>query len=279
MDNRIRRISVQTIQPSPAQAEVWITVVPERQTAATEVRGRMMGPRCPYASTVEVAYPLRPLSPSQQANEPAGLTRRITIPEASLWEPQCPFLYEGPIELWQDGLLCDRAILRHGLRSVQLKERGLYVNGRPLLLQGREVSACSDEEAMALRRAGCNLLIAALGANTLPLRERADRLGFFLLGRVNNDNDETVRHLELLSGHPSCLGWLIEAADSPPFHVLPRQGLTGLICTAPPNAVALSAAHFLFGAAELANLGKPLLVKGEGSPSSSDGCLFLGNVL
>jgi hypothetical protein len=278
MDNRIRRIIVQTIQPSPAQAEVWITVVAECQTAATEVRGRLMGPRCPYASTVEVAYPLRPLSPSQQAIEPAGLTRRVIIPEASLWEPQCPFLYEGPIELWQDGQLRDQAVVRHGLCCVQLKDRGLLVNGRPLLLNGREVSDCSDEEALALRRAGCNLLIAPVGAATLPLWERADRLGFLMLGWVKDDSAETVQLLELLSTHPSCLGWLIEAADSPPFHAPSMHGLTGLICTAPPNALALSGVSFLFGPAALANLGKPLLVKGEGSLPFNDGCPILGNV-
>lgn len=278
MDNRIRRILVENRQLNPAQAEVWITVIPEQAAPLLEVRGRLMGPRCPYASTVEVAYPLRPLSPSQQATEPAGLTRRVIIPEASLWEPQCPFLYEGPVELWQDGRLCDRAIVRHGLRSVQLKERGLYVNARPLLLQGREVSACSDEEALALRQRGYNLLIAPLEPNTLPLWERADRIGFFMLGLVRDDSAETGRHLEPLSEHPSCLGWLMQSTDFPPFHALPRQGFSGLVCDAPPSKLALSVVHFLFGPPELANLGKPLLVKGEGHPQSSAESPILGHV-
>ena len=147
MDNRIRQITVRNVQLNPAQAEVWITVVPEHQTPTTEVRGRLMGPRCPYASTVEVAYPLRPLSPSQKPTEPGGFTQRVIIPEASLWEPQCPFLYQGPIELWQDGQRRDQVLVRHGLRSFQLKERGLHVNGRPLILHGRAVSACSEDDA------------------------------------------------------------------------------------------------------------------------------------
>lgn len=278
MQNRIRRIIVRNVHLNPTQTEVWITVVPEHETPTTEVRGRLMGPRCPYASTVEVAYPLRPLSPSQKPEEPAGLTRRVIIPEASLWEPQCPFLYQGSIELWQDGQRCDRAIVHHGLRSPQLKERGLHVNGRPLMLHGRAVSDCSDEDARTLRQAGCNLLVAPVESGTLPLWERADGLGFFILGVLREDSVATVQHLEALSEHPSCLGWLMEATDFPSFHALPRQGFLGVICDTPPSKLSLSEAHFLVGPAEVASLGKPLLVIGETPPPSGDGCPILGNV-
>src|SRR5690242_15175790 len=123
MDNRIRQIEVRDRSLVPAEAEVWIIVTAERQTPTTELRGRLMGPRCPYASTVEVAYPLRSLPPGR-ASESPGLTRRVVIPEACLWEPVSPFLYQGPIELWQDGQSCDRLMLNHGLRSFHLDERG-----------------------------------------------------------------------------------------------------------------------------------------------------------
>ncbi|MGH7174270.1 MAG: hypothetical protein ACRELF_04355 [Gemmataceae bacterium] len=207
MDNRIRRITVRNVQLMPAQAEVWITVVPEHQTSTTEVRGRLMGPSCPYASTIEVAYPLRPLSPSQKPTEPTGLTRRVIIPEVSLWEPQCPFLYQGPIELWQDGQRHDRVIVRHGLRSVHRNERGLCVNGRPLTLQGRRIAVCSDEEATRLRQKGYNLFIAPVTASSLAVWERADRFGFLVLGQLGEDADET-RLVEMLHPQASCLGWL-----------------------------------------------------------------------
>ncbi len=66
MDNRIRQIEVRDRSLIPAEAEVWITVTPEHHTPTTEVRGRLMGPRCPYASTVEVAYP--PAAPAAGPN-------------------------------------------------------------------------------------------------------------------------------------------------------------------------------------------------------------------
>lgn len=207
MENRIRRIDVQDSSLDPVSAEVWISVLPEHYTATTEVRGRLMGPRCLYSSTIEVAYPLRPLPSGQKPPESSGLTVRAVIPEASLWEPQCPFLYQGPIELWQDGQRCDRVILSHGLRSLRWEKRGLFINGRQLALRGRRIATCSDEEATQLRQNGYNLLIASLAASSLSVWEQADRFGFLVLGQLGEDSDE-ARLMDLLRPHASCLGWL-----------------------------------------------------------------------
>lgn len=207
MENRIHRIEVQNRSLNPVSAEVWITVLPEHDTPTTEVRGRLMGPRCPYASTVEVAYPLRPLPPSQKPPHLSGLIVRVVIPEASLWEPQCPFLYQGPVELWQDGQRCDQVILNHGLRSLQCNERGLCVNGRSLTLHGRKTAACSDEEATQWHQAGYNLLIAPVAATSLDVWKQADQFGFLVLGQLGEDADEP--HLvQMLRPRASCLGWL-----------------------------------------------------------------------
>jgi hypothetical protein len=207
MANRIRRIEVHDRSLNPVSAEVWISVLPEQHPATTEVRGRLMGPCCPYSNTVEVAYALRPLPLHQKPPVSSGLTVRAVIPEASLWEPQCPFLYQGPIELWQDGQCCDRVILSHGLRSLRRNEHGLCVNGRPLSLHGRKITSCSDEEATQLHQAGYNLLIAPVAASSLAVWEQADRFGFLVLGQLGEDADET-RLVEMIRSHASCLGWL-----------------------------------------------------------------------
>ncbi len=207
MENHIRRTEVHNRSLDPVSAEVWITILPQHRTATTEVRGRLMGPRCPYSSTIEVAYPLRPLPFDLKSTGIQGLVQRVVIPEASLWEPQCPFLYEGSIELWQDGRCCDRTTLRHGLRSLHCKGRGLYVNGRLLTLQGRKILACTDEEAAQFHQAGYNLLIAPVRASSLAVWEQADRFGFLVLGQLGEDSDE-INLVEMLRSHASCLGWL-----------------------------------------------------------------------
>jgi hypothetical protein len=208
MSNRIRQVEVRDRSLSPAQAEVYVLVTPEQRTPTTEVRGRLMGPSCPYSNTVEVAYPLRPLPDAAEGEALAG---RVIIPEPSLWEPESPFLYRGPVELWQDGARQDRVTVSHGLRHIQFGPRGLRVNGRPLTLRGREVDRLSDDEALALRRAGYNLLVAPASEAAASLWDTAARLGFLVLGRVTHADEGTLRRLADLDRHPSCLGWLVPA--------------------------------------------------------------------
>ena len=112
--NELREVSVEVRRLSAAEAELWISIGAEQVTPTTEVRGRTIGPRCPGITTVEVAYPLQPFP-----RHPEGLTplsRRVAIPDPSLWEPDRPFLYRIVIELWQDGVRCDAAELDYGLR-------------------------------------------------------------------------------------------------------------------------------------------------------------------
>jgi DNA-binding CsgD family transcriptional regulator len=151
MSNRILQVQVREHSLDPAQAELWITASAEHVTPATELRGSLAGPRCLYAATVEIGYPLRPFMRRREGME--GLSARVVIPEPSLWEPQCPFVYQGTVELWQDGARCDQVPIRRGLRRVTLGRGGLRVNGRPLALRGRSVDKCDENQIAALHRA------------------------------------------------------------------------------------------------------------------------------
>jgi hypothetical protein len=279
MSNRIVRVTVQDRSVVPAAAESWVTVVPERLTPTTEVRGRLTGPRCPYAETVEVAYPLRPLPPAR-GEEPAptagGITRRVVIPEASPWEPESPFLYEGTVELWQDGQRCDRVTVRHGLRTLTLGPRGLRINGRPLRLRGREVIPGSDEQALALRRDGWNLLVAPVGAEAAPCWERADRLGFLVLGRVTGWDEHVERQLSALRGHASCLGWLLRWPGDPRaanwFAANAGDERVGIELDSPPGEALPPGIQFIVCPAgkqvEFSGCGLPLLLSSGGASDS-----------
>ena len=50
---------------------------------------------------------------------------RVLIPEPSPWNPASPFLYYGPVELWQAGARVDSARVTHGLRTLHLTRAGL----------------------------------------------------------------------------------------------------------------------------------------------------------
>jgi hypothetical protein len=207
MNNSILHVELKDHNLVPAEAEVRLTVVPQFLNTGTEVRGRLMGPRCRFAGTVEVAYHFRPLLiPTAQP----ALTMRAIIPEASLWEPQSPHLYSGPVELWQDGQRCQVVQLRHGLRHLALGPRGLRLNGRLLRLRGRSLPTLDEPAALALRQAGCNLVVVPVAEATRRCWEIADRIGLFVLGRVEADTSL----LRELGEHPSCLGWLAGAGVS-----------------------------------------------------------------
>ncbi len=92
------------------QARADVRIVFDNLPADVEVRGRIMGPRCPGVSTVEVAYWLRPLS-----GEAPG-TYQVLIPEPNMWSEQQPFRYEGPVEFWRDGTLVGQVNVSIGLR-------------------------------------------------------------------------------------------------------------------------------------------------------------------
>jgi hypothetical protein len=259
MSNGIVRIDFVDRSLAPAQAEVWVRVVPRRLDAGTEVRGRLLGPRCVYASTVEVAYPLRPLPPGVQA-QGGGLTTRAVIPEASLWDPESPFLYEGPIELWQDGVRCERIVMRHGLRSFGLTPRGLLVNGKVRALRGLEVDrAPAEVRARELRKGGFNLLIADV-ARSEDVWDEANRLGFFVLGRVADGAEDALRWAAVLRRHASFLGWLAPA-EADFLGRLPAGGLVG-IETDDPDTVPPEGATFILGPA--GPQGRPLIGRGGG---------------
>src|SRR5262249_16773364 len=100
MANRIKHYRILVGPATPTDAWIGISVYPERLTSVTQVRGRLVGPRCPFATTVEVAYPTREQSREYETTGTPKIMLRVIIPEPNLWEPETPFLYQGPLELF-----------------------------------------------------------------------------------------------------------------------------------------------------------------------------------
>jgi hypothetical protein len=201
MPNCIRQLRLLDRSLTPNEAEVWVFVEAESMSATTEVRGRLMGPSCPYASTVEAAYPLRPFREWPEGFSP--LTRRVIIPEPSMWDTVSPHLYRGVVELWEDGQLCDRVSVRHGLRAIQMDAFGLRWNGKPMRLHAVEWNKPTIEGLAELRSSGVNALLVPAGAK--EVWDEAERIGLLILGRANEPDVNLVRP------SPACLGWVAPA--------------------------------------------------------------------
>jgi hypothetical protein len=238
------------------EAELRVRVTPERRTPATEVRGRLTGPRCRYAATVEIAYPLQPVPGPQPPEGP--FVRRVVIPEASPWEPESPFLYTAVVELWQDGRLADRRVRTTGLLTTALSPRGLSVNGRLLTLCGGTLHEGTATGLVRRRQEGRNLLLVPLTLLTVGLWQIADDYGVFLLGLLDETDPRCLGLAGSLTKYLSCFGWVSRSplADPPP-------GRLGLLTDTP---AAVPGVSFLVVPAERAEegirSGLPVLVRG-----------------
>ena len=97
MTPRLTELVVEQPRVTPTEAVVVVRAGLDGPPGGVEVRGKLVGPRRPGVATVEVAYPLRPVS----GDAPVSL--RAVIPEPNLWTPDVPFRYDGTVELWRDG--------------------------------------------------------------------------------------------------------------------------------------------------------------------------------
>lgn len=200
------KVEILTTRYDPAETEITLTVLLDDPEAnGWELKGRLAGPSTPLAETVEVAYPLRAI-----VAEDGLLRARVVIPDPCIWSPETPFLYHGPVEVWQHGQLRASTQVQHGIKEVALRRKGLRLNGEELVLkclQGRGVSA---EELPRLRQQGINALLVTVGSTIEPLWEAAARWGFFILAQLDPHDEQLLWHAqEELLDETALLGWVL----------------------------------------------------------------------
>ncbi|MBI3821484.1 MAG: hypothetical protein HY289_02265, partial [Planctomycetes bacterium] len=98
-------VHVKRLDPTLAELHIEFADLP----ADVEVRGRVMGPRCPGMSTVEVAYPV------QVVAHPVYF---VLIPEPDYWRADRPCVYEGPVIFRRDGNVVGQIVLTLGIKAA-----------------------------------------------------------------------------------------------------------------------------------------------------------------
>lgn len=100
-------IKVEIVRLTSAIAELRL-----QANVAGELRGRLMGPRSPLGTTIEVAYPVKNVQDDIQQ-----CVGTVLIPEPNLWEPDNPLTYAGPIEVWREGQKIHEQWVEVGLKQ------------------------------------------------------------------------------------------------------------------------------------------------------------------
>jgi len=274
MTNRIIDVAVINHRLDPHETELRVHVEVENLTPTTEIRGRLTGPRCIYSSTIEIAYPLREVQ-----REGKHVEMRVVIPEASWWEPETPFLYQGSLELWDSGTMVVRWPISHGIRALQLTSKGLKLNGQDCMLRGKTVApTIAEAELRSLHDFGLNVIMTSFRTEqdwdrNIMLWHWADRVGLFVLCRGLADFD--ARQFETIQDvFASALGCVVPPQFLP-VQYSGKRLMFGVESSQLP--VPDSASFTLCTTAELASVHQPTTPtivltgnRGESLPTRSD---------
>jgi hypothetical protein len=278
---------LRTTRLTPTEAEVILSVnLAADAPAGAELAGRVIGPSCRYAETIEIAYPLRPLPPAPGL-PPTRMAARAVVPEPNWWAPETPFLYRVNCELRPGGGLTG---MTHGFRAAALSPTGLRWNGRPLPLRGLACDVMPEPQVRGLvddARRGHNLLLAPARFGSPFLWHEAERSGCLMLGRFDagDDLDEQCVHAEAYLSEFACtFGWLFPAGTTAAECANARKWLTmsasydpflGLELDAAPAGPLPGAVDFVACRAELipalAGLDVPKLILGP--PTDAPGVI------
>jgi beta-glucuronidase len=120
----------------------------------------------------------------------------LTVPRPELWSPDSPNLYHLEVRLLKKSKLVDEYHLDTGIRTVEVTEKDILLNGKPIYLNG----VCKHEDFPIVGRGLCEpaaikdfSLMKWLGGNSFrtshyPYAEEylmlADRLGFLVIDEM-----------------------------------------------------------------------------------------------
>jgi beta-galactosidase len=170
-------------------------------------------------------------SAGPQAIEPhtAGDYRATaTVDQPALWSPDEPYLYTAQVKLWVDGKLRDAERIPFGIRTAIFDpDRGFFLNGKPLKIQGTcnhqdhaGVGAALPDRLQTFRIAvlqsmGCNAVRTSHNMPTPEWVAACDRMGMLMMceTRQMSSNPSGLEQLETMvkryRNSPSIIIWSI----------------------------------------------------------------------
>jgi beta-galactosidase/beta-glucuronidase len=174
----------------------------------------------------------------------------LSIPFAKYWSPDSPYLYDLRVQLYDGDTLLDEVTSYAGLRSIEMREGRVLLNGEPVYLKmvldqgywpGGLLAAPSDEALQA--DVGWAKLFGFNGARKHQKIEDprwlywADKLGLLVWGEMPNGREWSSGAEERLAAewkravrrdynHPCVVAW-VPVNESMGFPNLGREGHPG----------------------------------------------------
>ncbi|HZE85069.1 MAG TPA: glycoside hydrolase family 2 TIM barrel-domain containing protein, partial [Puia sp.] len=165
---------------------------------------------------------------SLAVNASGTIRQGLSLDAPSLWSPENPYLYRATAIVRSGGRVVDSVTVRFGVRTITIdKDKGLFLNGKPLKIQG---VCCHQDHAgvgsalpdylqyyriQLLKEMGVNAYRSSHNARTPELLEACDSLGMLVLDetRLLNSGEEYGRGWEQQilrdRNHPSIFMWSI----------------------------------------------------------------------
>ena len=176
--------------------------------------------------------------------------------DVELWSPESPALYELEASLYYGKNLIDAKTVRFGFRDIEMKDQGLFVNGKKTLLRGidRHQSFPYVGYAMpaSMQKLDADILKNELGLNAVRTShypqsqdfvDRCDELGLLVfteipgwqhIGSSDKWRSQAVQNVremvEQYRNHPSIFLWGVRINESPDDDELYQK--TNALCRA-----------------------------------------------
>lgn len=136
----------------------------------------------------------------------------VVVKNPTVWSIENPYLYRVIVELKQDGKVIDRKVMRYGIRTVEIKTNGVFINGKYVKILGTNNhqdhagigSALPDYmqyyRISLLKNMGSNAYRTSHHAPTPELLDACDSLGMLVLDeqRLLNSSPECITQFEKL---------------------------------------------------------------------------------
>lgn len=160
-------------------------------------------------------------------NKQAIAVNNISTVNFREWTLNDPYLYRVIVEIKAGGKLVDRKVIRYGLRHIEIKPNGVFLNGQYVKLKG--VNNHQDHAGVGsalpdylqyyrislLKRMGVNAYRTSHNAPTPELLDACDSLGMLVMDeqRLLNSSPEYIDQFERLirrdRNRPSVFMWSI----------------------------------------------------------------------